>query len=149
LAIITVWPQPFSASLKSRVIWESRKGTFCGFWSGCCWFQRSASRQRPSVTSELLIFEASLSRAAPVSVRLVRSEPARSTTDSLLNTPSTSLSVPACVRVHTSARVCQTRARVMRTQACRALTETSLSVKTAWLRDERALTLVSATARAR
>ena len=77
-AIITVRQLPPRESLSSRVIFESRNGT---------WPLRDLSAravmQLPSASSERLMLAPSLSRCPVLSVLLARSDPARSTIDNL------------------------------------------------------------------
>mmetsp|Transcript_69640 Transcript_69640/g.191123 ORF Transcript_69640/g.191123 Transcript_69640/m.191123 type:complete len:401 (+) Transcript_69640:521-1723(+) len=100
LAIMTVRQLPPRESFSSRVIFESRKGT----WP-LRFLSASAVMQLPSASSERLILAPSLSRCPVLSVLLARSEPARSTIDSL---PIRTLPVTCAVASDCSMVTCST-----------------------------------------
>ena len=77
-AIMTVRQLPPRESLSSRVIFESRKGT-----CPCRFLSASAVMQLPRARRERLMLAPSFSRCPVLSVFDARSEPARSTSDSL------------------------------------------------------------------
>lgn len=69
------------------VSFESRYGMMffaCGF----CWLLRMVSRHRPKMSSEVLMLPASLSRSPRLWVLVVRSMPAKSQKDIVLNAAS-------------------------------------------------------------
>ena len=100
LAIMTVRQLPPSESLSSRVILESRYGT-----CPTRFLSASAVMQLPSASRERLMLAPSLRRAPLLSVLLARSEPARSTIESL---PMRTLPVTCAVRSDCSMVTCST-----------------------------------------
>lgn len=86
-----VYRESETAKVRTRVSFDSRKGTIFCRLGGCCWFHRSVSRHRIRFISDPLILLASWMRSPLAPVLALRSEPARSTIDTFVGGQSVQL----------------------------------------------------------